>query len=193
MEQKLNKLFFECANELNKIGIDILDEKRYGKIDISISKRNNERYGCCKQEEPDERYRVVNKIGRRKIVKYEKFNKHHIEISKWVMGLEDNVIKNTIMHELIHCIPYCNNHSKEFKKYASLINANYGYDVSRVGDKKKDFEKSNLKFIETKNYNYKIVCKGCRQEFYRQRLSKNFTRKYRCAKCRSAFEIINLK
>ena len=37
MEQKLNKLFFECTNELNNIGINI----------------------------------VVNKIGRRKIVKYE--------------------------------------------------------------------------------------------------------------------------
>ena len=50
MEQKLNKLYLECINELNKIGTNILDEKQYGKIDISISKRNNKRYGCCKQE-----------------------------------------------------------------------------------------------------------------------------------------------
>ena len=49
-------------------------------------------------------------MGRIKVVKYERFNKHHIEISKWVMELENNVIKNTIMHELIHCMPYCNNH-----------------------------------------------------------------------------------
>ena len=27
-------------------------------------------------------------------------------------------IKNTIMHEIIHCFPYCNNHGSEFKKYA---------------------------------------------------------------------------
>ena len=26
------------------------------------------------------------------------------------------------MHELIHCMPYCNNHGKEFKKYANIIN-----------------------------------------------------------------------
>ena len=31
MEQKLQKLFLECVNELNKIGIDILNEKQYGK------------------------------------------------------------------------------------------------------------------------------------------------------------------
>ena len=44
----------------------------------------------------------------------------------------------------------------------------------------------------SKNYNYKIVCKCCKQEFYRQRLSKNFTRKYRCAKCGSSFEVSRL-
>ena len=190
MEDKLNRLFLECINELNRIGIDILNENQYGKIDILISKRNNKRYGCCKQEEPDKNYKTINKIRRRKIIKYEKFNKHHIEISKWVMELEDDIIKNTLMHELIHCIPYCNNHGTEFKKYAELLNTNYGYDISRLGDKKKDFEKSNIEYKETKNYKYKVICKSCKQEFYRQRLNRNFTRKYRCAKCGGRFEII---
>ena len=108
------------------------------------------------------------------------------------MELEDNIIKNTIMHELIHCIPYCNNHGTEFKKYAKMININYNYDVSRVGDKKKDFEKSNIEYNEIKNYNYKIICKGCNQKFYRQRLNRNFARKYRCAKCGSTFEVNKL-
>ena len=30
MEQKLHKLFSECVNELYRIDIDILDEKKYG-------------------------------------------------------------------------------------------------------------------------------------------------------------------
>ena len=46
--------------------------------------------------------------------------------------------------------------------------------------------KIGYKNIEEK---YKITCKHCKQEFYRQRLSKNFIRKYRCAKCGSAFEV----
>ena len=193
MEQKLYKLFLECVNELKKIGIDILDKDKYGEIKISISKRNNARYGCCKQEEPYKNYRTVTKIGRRKVVRYEKFKKHNIEISKWVMELEDNIIKNTIMHELIHCIPYCNNHGNEFKKYANIINITYNYNISRVGDKKKDFEKSNIEFKDTKKYNYKIICKNCKQEFYRQRLNKNFTKKYKCAKCGGRFEVNILK
>ena len=38
MEQKLYKLFLECINELNKIGIDILNEKQY--INGFCKKRN---------------------------------------------------------------------------------------------------------------------------------------------------------
>lgn len=189
MKQKLNKLYLECVEELNNIGIDILNKQIYGKIDITISKRNNKRYGCCKQEEPDRNFKTINKIGRRKVIRYEKFNKHHIEISKWVMELDDTIIKNTIMHELIHCIPYCNNHGSEFKKYANLINAKYRYDISRVGNKKQDFENSNIAYDEKIHYKYKINCKECSQEFFRQRLNRNFTRKYRCAKCGGKFEI----
>lgn len=193
MEEKLNRLYRECIKELNMVGIDILDEKYYGKIDIAVSKRNNKRYGCCRQEEPDKRYKVITKRGRKKIIRYEKFNKHYIEISKWVLELEDNIIKNTIIHELIHCIPYCNNHGIEFKKYAKLINNAYGYDISRVGDKKKDYEKSNLEYNEGSKYNYRVVCKGCKQEFYRQRINRDFVKKYICGKCKSKFEVVRIK
>lgn len=193
MEEKLNRLYLECIKELNMVGIDILDEKYYGKIDISIAKRNNKRYGCCRQEEPDKRYKAIIKRGRKKIIRYERFNRHHIEISKWVLVLEDNIIKNTIIHELIHCIPYCNNHGIEFKKYAKLINNAYGYDISRVGDKKRDYEKSNLEYNEGQKYNYRVVCKGCKQEFYRQRINKDFVKKYICGKCKSKFEVVRIK
>jgi len=192
MEQKLNKLYFECINELKQIGINILNEDKYGKIDISISKRNNKRYGCCRQEYPDKNYKTIKKYRKSRIIIFEKFNKHHIEISKWVLLLNDDIIKNTIMHELIHCIPYCNNHGTEFKKYANLLNYKYGYNISRVGDKKKDFEKSNLKYNDNKIFNYKIICNGCKQEFYRQRLCKNFIKKYMCSICGNKFKIIRL-
>ena len=191
MQQKLDRLFLECKNELNSLGIDIDNEKKYGKIEISISKRNNKRYGCCKQEKPDKRYKTIIKRKRRKIIRYERFEEHSIEISPWVMELEEKIIKNTIMHELIHCMPYCNNHGLEFKRYAYLINKRFGYDISRVGDKKSDLKESNITPVEEK-YKYKIVCKGCNQEFYRKRLLKYFSRKYRCGKCGGKFEVIQM-
>lgn len=189
MEQKLNRLYIECVTELNHIGIDILDKKQYGEISISISKRNNKRYGCCKQEEPNKNYKTIIRIGRRKIIRVERFNKHRIEISRWVLELDDNIIKNTIMHELIHCMPYCNNHGTEFKRYANLINSKYDYNISRVGNKKKDFEKSNIEYNDNVNYKYKVICKVCKQEFYRQRISRSFTSRFRCAKCGGRFEV----
>lgn len=193
MDEKLIEIFNECVNELKLIGIDVLDEKRVGKIDISLSKRNNKRYGCCKQEEPDKAYKIVIKQGWKRIIKYEKFNVHHIEISKWVMDLDENIIKNTIIHELIHCMPYCNNHGLQFKKYAKYINIKLGYNISRVGNKKEDFEKSNVEYNEEELFKYKVICTKCGKEFYRKRMEKNFKRKYRCATCKGMLEVIQLR
>jgi len=118
-------------------------------------------------------------------VKYDRYKKHHIEVSKWVMDMNEEIIKNTIIHEIIHCFPGCNNHGEIFKKYAGYIKQNLGYDISRVGNKKEDFIKSHLEYSEKPiNYNYKINCEKCGQTFFRQRLKKNFIRRYRCGKCR---------
>lgn len=180
MQEKLNRLFYECVQELKSIGIDISNIGKIGEINISISKRATKRYGCCKQEEPDTN--TVYYLNRKRY--YRKFKKHYIEISKWLMNLNDDIIKNTIIHELIHCIPDCNNHGKEFKKYAKYINENLGYNISRLGDKKADYRKSNLEYKENDNtYKYKITCIECNQLYYRQRMIKNFFKKYRCGKC----------
>ena len=139
MEEKLQKLFVECLNELKSIDIN-LEKENVGEIDISFSKRKTKRYGCCKQEEPDKSTAYRN----RRIIHYRKYNKHHIEISKWLMDLNDEIIKNTIIHEIIHCLPDCNNHGKEFKKYCRLINEKLGYNISRLGNKKELFIIENI-------------------------------------------------
>ena len=182
MEQKLNRLYKECISELNRIGIQMFTPE-IGEIKITISNRSHKRYGCCKQEEPDKKTKYYQKIGRKKYIRYARYKKHSIEISVWVMKLEEQIIKNTIMHEIIHCFPYCNNHGSEFKKYAQYINEHLGYEISREGNKKEDYIKSNLKYEEEASYKYKIMCEKCGQTFYRQRLMKNLTKKYKCGKC----------
>ena len=186
---ELKTIYLECVQELKTIGIDILNSGQIGTIDISISKRNNKRYGCCKQEEPDVTTKYIEKVGSKRIIRYAKFNKHHIEISPWLMGLDKDIIKNTIIHELIHCLPNCNNHGEMFKKYANYINDKLGYNISRVGNKKEDYIKSNVEYKEKESYNYHIKCTNCGQEFFRKRLNRNFARKFRCAKCGGKFEV----
>ena len=186
MEEKLQKLYEQCIQELNSIGIYFENEE----IKIMIAKRNNKRYGCCKPQIPDEHYKIVTKTGFRYFIQYQHYLSYTIEISKWVMELEETIIKNTIIHELIHCLPYCNNHGNQFKYFAHIINQKLGYTITRVGNKKEDFEKSNRKFEEHEAYKYKIQCEKCGQIFYRKRLVKNFTRKYRCSKCLGKLKII---
>lgn len=190
MEEKLFKLYNESILELKSIGIDMLDKEKIGIIDINFSRRNTKRYGCCKQENPDKKtaYRINRKIN------YRKFNNHHIEISRWLMDLNDDIIKNTIIHELIHCIPDCNNHGKMFKEYARLINEKLGYDIKRLGNKKEDYIKSNIidKYDEKVKFNYKIECKNCGQTYYRQRIARNFMKKYLCGICRGNFTVEKL-
>lgn len=192
MEEKLNELYNQCLQELHTIGIDLRDNETIGDIDIKLSKRKTKRYGCCKQENPDTKFKIVQTIKNRRTIKYEKFYHHHIEISQWVMELDDKIIKNTIIHELIHCIPFCNNHGAEVKKYAAYINSKLGYDVKRLGNPKEDYQKSNKQYQEEAiKYKYKIICKQCGQEIYRQRFNKKLIRRYKCGKCGGSLQLSN--
>lgn len=192
MQKRLQKIYKHCIQELESIGLNILNEEQIGTIEISISKRNNKRYGACKQEEPDVKTKYIEKVGKKRYIRYEKFNKHIIEISPWLMDLNEEIIKNTIMHEIIHCLPNCNNHGETFKKYAKYINERLGYNISRVGNKKEDYIKSNVEYVEKENYKYHIMCMNCGQSFFRKRLQRNFARKFKCAKCGGKFEIKNI-
>ncbi len=189
MEEQLQKIYFKCLQELKQIGIDFQDETKIGTIEIALSNRSQKRYGVCKQEDPDVTTRYVEKRGRKKVIKYAKYKKHKIEISTWVMQLNEDIIKNTIIHELIHCIPNCNNHGNDFKQYARYINDKLGYNIKTVGNKKDDYGKSNIEYQEKLTYKYKIQCKNCGQIFYRNRICKNFIQKYRCAICNGKLSI----
>ena len=191
MKEKLERLYNECVEKLKSININIIENHKIGEIDIKLAKRNSKRYGCCKQEKPDQSCYHIEKRGNNMILKYDKFYEHHIEISEWVMDLDDSIIKNTIIHEIIHCFPGCNNHGKTFKNYASYINEKLGYNISRLGNKEMDYKRSNLDFEnEANNYKYKIVCQKCGEKFYRKRLHKNLIKKYRCGKCGGKLQII---
>lgn len=190
MEEKLNKLYHECIEELKSIGLNIANNPEIGEITIEFSNRSVKRYGCCKQENPDKTTMHRKRKGRTIYITYDRYLKHKIEISRWVMDLDDKIIKNTIIHEIIHCFPKCNNHGTEFKKYANYINKKLNYDISRLGDKKADYKKSNVKY-ENKpiKYKYKIICKKCGHIYYRQRLKKNITTKYRCSICNGRLKV----
>lgn len=187
MEEKLLCLYNKCLEELKSIGIEIPKN-----VDIKITTRAKKRYGCCKPIEPDISSKYYEYKNLKRIIKYGKYNKYVIEISSWVLDLNDDIIKNTIMHELIHCLPKCNNHGHEFKKYTEYINSKLNYNINRVGNKQEDYKQSNVEYKDERKNNYKIICTRCNQTFYRQRCVHNFEKKYRCGICKGKLKIIKL-
>ena len=185
-EALLQSLYQECKHELEKIDITFNGKE----INIQLSKRNNKRYGCCKPQKPDENYKKIVRKGWHYSIKYENFKQYTIEISPWVMQLKEEIIKNTIIHELLHCLPYCNNHGVEFKKYANKIKEKLGYTITTTGNKKEDYHKSDMTYEKDRDYHYKIQCIQCGQILYRKRLARNFIKKYRCGKCKGKLEIV---
>lgn len=190
MQERLEKLLDDCIKELESIKFKIKDNPEVGVIDIKISKKATKRYGCCKHEKPDKKYyhTLNGKYGKR--IVYDRFKVHHIEISEWVMQLDEKIIKNTIIHEILHCLPACNNHGVLFRQYADYINEKLNYNISRLGNREEDFKFSNIEYNErTINYKYKIYCKKCGHIFYRQRMKKNLIKKYCCSLCGGRLEL----
>jgi len=192
MQENSEKLLDDCIKELESIKFKIKDNPEVGVIDIKTSKKATKRYGCCKHEKPDKKYyhTLNGKYGKR--IVYDRFKVHHIEISEWVMQLDEKIIKNTIIHEILHCLPACNNHGVLFRQYADYINENLNYNISRLGNREEDFKFSNIEYNEkTINYKYKIYCKKCGHIFYRQRMKKNLIKKYCCSLCGGRLELNN--
>ena len=86
MQNKLERLYNDCIKELKSIKIDITNPL-VGDIDIRFSKGNPKRYGGCKHEDPDKDYYHIVRKGKNISIKYDRFKKHHIEISKWVAAV----------------------------------------------------------------------------------------------------------
>jgi len=184
--EKIERLLEQVKKEFKSIHIPL---ETVGKVEITIAKRNCKRYGCCKQSKPDEKTKIVKKYKHKRCVEYGVYQEHKIEISKWVLEMKEEIIKNTIAHELVHCLPYCNNHGENFKRYATYINQELGYTIARTGNKKEDYAKSNLPYTE-QPFKYEIQCTNCQQIYKRNRLAKNFLKKYQCGICGGKLKIL---
>ena len=78
---------------------------------------------------------------------------YNIYLNKKMLKCNDEQIKNTLLHELIHTIDGCFNHGSNFKKQAEIVNKLYGYNVQR-GNSYQEF-KNQL------NFKYEVCCTNC--------------------------------
>lgn len=180
MYNKLIRLKNECIRELDTIS-DIPSIHDYS-IDFEVNYNAKKRLGQCVNEGLN--YRTIN-------------------ISYWLLArFSDKDIKNTIMHELLHCYKECRGHDYMWKHYASIVNRKLGYNITRLANVREMCNENGIdteSYIDMKNYKYEITCKTCGSVFHTYKMSAWTKKCYMTHTCthRSCggkdFKVIDLK
>ena len=162
----LNLFILQCQKDLESLGI------KHGKVrSFLINKRAKCRWGQCK------------KAG---------FGLYDISIAESLLqdNIDDQKLKDTIVHELLHTIQGCFKHTGKWKILAETVNRELPqYNIKRTASYEEIGITDNRK---EPVYRYILRCKSCGTEIKRQRLSKavqNY-KNYRCAKCGGKLERI---
>ena len=152
----LEKLIRECQMDLLTVQI------RPGKVrNWCVNTRAKARWGLCSK--------VENGL-------------FDIQISAILLqdSVDDQAVKDTIVHELLHTIPVCFKHTGKWKQYAAAVNtllpqyhiqARSSYEEKGLGDSRQEPE-----------YPYLLKCVQCGAEIKRQRKSAvvEHPEKYHC-------------
>ena len=154
----LEELLAQCKRECDALKIP------YQKVEwiAYTARKQYSRFGMCSQD----RFRPGIFV---------------IQVNKAMQDMPEFQVRNTVMHELLHTCPGCFNHGPEWKHYGDMVNAKYGYNVSREND----WEIPGTE----EHYKYRFRCTKCGQEAKRHRAS-DFTinyRDYRCHLCGGEF------
>ena len=118
-----------------------------------------------------------------------------IDFSKYIFNIPNDRQIEVIIHELFHVIaPASDGHKGEWLSLANSINQNYNipYRITRLVPKELSSMVSNLE--PEKKYKYKVVCPTCKTEFFYFKKTKVIANldSYRCARCKSHYELIQL-
>lgn len=156
-----NQLLVEVINEAKKINIPISTQIC---LDITINTRAKGRFGRCKKR---------NGV-------------YFIELSQHLLSAETKYIKQTLAHEALHTCPECLNHGIKWKYYASKMNREYGYEITRLSS----CDSMNISNPRKERAKYIITCIICGHKYYKQRESKMIKniQSYRC-KCGGALDV----
>jgi predicted SprT family Zn-dependent metalloprotease len=171
----LMKYAKECMMELDNLNIE------YGHItEFKINTRALNRWGQCKTLPGG----------------------FSININAILLDEKNNEqgLKNTIIHELLHSCKGCMNHGYKWNYYADKVNRTYGYNIKRTSscDEKGLSEESQekQKDIRTnKQQNrkqYEIICQKCGHKYIRYRVSKltQHPECYVCSVCHGKLKVV---
>ncbi|MCI8920360.1 MAG: SprT family zinc-dependent metalloprotease [Acutalibacter sp.] len=121
---------------------------------VQVNTRAKRRLGCCRFRE----------------------GMYTIEVSAGILQSPD-LLKETLLHELLHTCPGCRNHGPLWKSYAAVVNQALGTSIQRTV--KVEEVLSPLRQEEVK---YVLRCQSCGREIKRLRMCKVVKApwRYRC-------------
>lgn len=148
--QKIETIAYECMDELYALGIEpnYVDE-------YTVNTRAKSRWGQTKRI-------TTNGIAT-----------YRIDIADCLVrdDAPKGALKETVMHEIIHCVDGCFNHGENWKRVVAMVNKEYGYHIGRT-DTYKDmgFETNPLK--REHKAKYRVICNKCNHKWDYERASK---------------------
>lgn len=135
--RNLNDYAKRCMTELDDIGIE------YGNIiEFKVNTRAKKRWGQCKAVPGG----------------------YSINISAILLDErnDEQGLKNTIIHELLHSCKGCMNHGENWKRLATKVNRAYGYNIKRCSSADEKGVQEETRPIKTaREIKYIVKCNGC--------------------------------
>lgn len=160
-QTELDNLMGELAQRLRTLSIPIS-----GKISptVAVNSRAKRRLGCCRKQG----------------------DRFTIEVSSQLLEDEPRLTQ-TLVHELLHTCPGCQNHGERWKAYAGVVNAAWGMEIARLAPAMDD-EQARLRVDTVK---YALQCEACGKQFLRTRLCPlvRHPERYRCT-CGGALHLV---
>lgn len=158
--RNLDEYAILCMEELGKIGIE------YGNIvEVKVNTRAKKRWGQCRAIPGGYSINIS-------IVLLDERN-------------DEQGLKETIIHELLHSCKGCMNHGENWKRLAAKVNRAYGYNVKRCSSAEDKGVQEETRPVSVRTPNYIIKCNRCGHTYTRMRMSKiiQHPERYRCGRC----------
>ena len=86
--------------------------------------------------------------------------KHTIKVNEaYLTGyMSEKSLRATLVHEIIHTFPRCNNHREEFQYWARIFSRKYGVDLGTKCSRQETIEFNRANLVHSKNIS---VCVDC--------------------------------
>ncbi len=141
LQRELDGLMAGLRLELLALGIPVSSRLE---PEVRVNTRAKRRLGCC----------------------FYQSGRYWIEVSQKVLENEA-LLKQTLVHELLHTCPKCRDHGARWRAYAQIVNEKLGYRIERTV--RTETPIGPLRHEEIK---YILECQSCGAQIKRMRMSK---------------------